>query len=129
MSNARRSVLLPRGHNYAQSAVAAVRRSGRAHANLKFTDRLCGEALAAACKGARPNPMVFRLRCVASQPVKPADLAARALAQSPLIGRLACLGAEPHAPIALNDRAERSAAMVAAQSHELRVHALIAGGR
>lgn len=73
--------------------------------------------------------MADGLRCVARDALKPTDLISGALVQSPLISSLARLGAEPYAPIALGAEAELSAAMVAAQHHELRLHALGDGAR
>lgn len=54
--------------------------------------------------------------------VKPADLILGAPVQAPLISLLARVGAEPHAPIASGAEPELSAAMVAVERHELRLH-------
>jgi hypothetical protein len=61
--------------------------------------------------------------------IKPADLISGARVQALLVSLPACLGAKPHAPIARRGETEFSAAMVAAQCHERRLHALGGGAR
>jgi hypothetical protein len=61
--------------------------------------------------------------------VQPGNLVSRGLVQSSRVRLLADFGAELHAPIALDDGAQLSAAMVAADCHEPRVHALGDGAR
>ena len=73
--------------------------------------------------------MAHCLRRMKRAAVEQADLIPGALIQAPLISPLASLGAEPHAPIAPGAKAEFSAAMVAVQGHEPRVHALGEGAR
>jgi hypothetical protein len=96
---------------------------------FKFTKKLPGGTPAEARERARSEYAAGLGRWVARGTIKPTYFDSGVFAQSLLISRLACGGAEPHPPVALDAEAKISAAMVAAQPHELRVHAPSDGTR
>jgi hypothetical protein len=96
---------------------------------FKFTKKLRCKASAQSRERGRSKRMSECSWRIARDAVEPADLISGAPVQAPPVGARACLGAEPHAPIAPGDETKFFAAMVAAQRHDPRLHALGDGAR
>jgi hypothetical protein len=91
--------------------------------------KLPGEMPAKSGQCGRTKRTPERAWCIARDAVKPADLISGALVPASPRSRLACIVTKPHAPVASGGETEFSAALVAAQCHELRLHALGVGTR